>query len=298
MLVVILVAAPAALADDGSARDTSVLLTINSPATLPAGAQVDAVVAIRGDALVEGSARSVTVIGGTATLTGANIETLVVINGSATLQAGTTVTGDIVQLDSTINVAEGATVNGTTRSLAEGLYGLVLFLALAAILFWIGLAIAMWMAGLAVAAFGARQVRTAEAIISAEPVKTFLIGLLMLVAPVVVSVLLAITIIGLPVALGMLFFVWPLLAILGYMVAVIWIGDWVLTRGAGRPLAERPYLAVTIGLLIGTLIGLIPFVSPIISIFGLGSVTIAAWRVFAGPAQPAGFQAMPMPVAH
>jgi hypothetical protein len=296
LLIVMLAAAPAVLADDGAERDGSALIAINSATTLPAGHQVDAVVAIRGDAVIEGSARNVTVIDGTATLSGATVDTLVVINGSADVQSGTTISGDIVELNSTVNVAEGATVSGATRSLAEGLMGFALFLGLAALLFWIGLLIAFWITGLAVAAFGARQVRIAEAIISTEPLKTFLVGLAMIFIPILVFVLLAITIIGLPLAFAFLFFVWPLFAMLGYIVAAIWIGDWVL-RAANRPPAERPYLAVSVGLLLSGLLGIIPFVSGIISIFGLGSVTIAAWRTFVRHSPPASQQPLPTAAA-
>jgi hypothetical protein len=299
IFIVLLAAAPVALADDGAPNTQSVVIAINGDTTLAADKHVDGVVIIRGTALIQGSANSVTVVGGTATISGAAVQTLVVINGQVNLEAGTAISGDIVQVGSTINTAEGVTVGGSSRSLADGLIAAMSFLGFAAILFWIGIIVATWITGLAVAAFGARQVRTSEAIISSEPIKSFVVGLVMMILPVLVFIALAVTIVGLPLGLGLLLFVWPAMAFFGYMVAAIWIGDWLLTRG-GRAPAERPYLAVTIGLFISAVLGIIPLITAIISIFGLGSVTLAAWRTFTGTTsqQRPTFQQLPTPVAH
>ena len=50
--------------------------------------------------------------------------------------------------------------------------------------------------------------------------------------------------------LGVLFGAWPLLAFLGYLVAGIWIGNWVLAQLSPGSVRERPYLAAFIGLLL------------------------------------------------
>jgi hypothetical protein len=297
LLLLLILAAPAVLAQDGQAYTDHLLVSINGDLAVPAGDRVDDVIVVNGAALIEGDADTVTVVNGTATLRGATVETLTIVNGTANLEAGTTVSGDVIELNSTIARAEGATISGTTRSLAENLAGFALFLGFAAIVFWIGAIIAGLVAGLALAAFGARQVRTSEAIISAEPVKAFLAGLAMLIIPPLVVVLLAITLIGLPLALSILFFVWPTLAFIGYLVAAIWLGDWVLRTAGRRQVAERPYLASVVGMIVAGVLGLIPLVSAVISIFGLGAVTVAGWRTFTGGStQRPSFQPTPAPV--
>jgi hypothetical protein len=296
LLVLLIVASPAAQAADGDLVSTDrTVLTFNGDVTLPAGEEADVVFVGRGNALIEGKANSVVVIDGTATLRAATVQTLTIVSGTAYLEAGTTVSGEVVQLNATIHQAEGVTV-GDTISLAGSLVGLAIFLGFAAILLWLGFALATLIAGFALAAFGARQVRTAEAIISSEPLKTFVVGLLMLIVPPVVLILLAISVVGLPLAIGGLLFVWPALAFVGYLVAAIWIGDWLL-KAMGRTVSvERPYLAVFLGLIVTTILGIVPIVTGIISIFGLGAVTIAGWRTLSGGSRPApSFQPTPAP---
>ena len=287
LLVLLGVAWPVAAADRGRAeelipRTGRVLISIEGDAALPAGEVADAVIVIGGDADIAGTVGAVTVIGGTATLTGAVVDALVVIDGAAVLNTGTTVLGEVVELNSTVTQGDGVTLSRPIRSLEDSLAGLALFMGAAAILLWIGFALATIVAGLALAGLAARQVRTAEAIIARQPAKAFLTGVAMIILPPLVVALLAVTLVGLPLALSVLFLVWPVMAFVGYLVAAIWIGEWLL-RAAGRTAAvERPYLAAAVGLLVAAIAGFVPLVTAIISIFGLGAVTIAAWRTLAG----------------
>ena len=133
------------------------------------------------------------------------------------------------------------------------------------------------MAGLA-----ARQTRSATTLIRQEPGKTFLVGLLAVVVPPILAVLAMATIVGIPAGLGLLIVVWPLVAFIGYVVAAIWLGEWLLGRREGAVPAERPYAAATVGLIVAFVIGLIPLVTAVLSIFGLGAVVLAAWRTLRG----------------
>ena len=78
--------------------------------------------------------------------------------------------------------------------------------------------------------------------------------------------------------------------------AAIWIGDWIVagTRGSREP--GRPYLAAVVGVIVLALVGVVPFVTAIATLFGFGALLLAAWRVLrpestplgqAGAAQPA-----------
>jgi hypothetical protein len=147
------------------------------------------------------------------------------------------------------------------------------------LLAWIAFGLVAWAAGLALAAFGARQVRRAEWLISSEPLRTFGAGLAMLVVPPIIAVLLIVTVVLMPVGLALLLIVWPTLAFLGWLVGSIWIGEWILRVG-GRPAPERrPYLGVTIGLVVTTLVSLVPLVGTVISLFGMGAIGLAGWRM-------------------
>ena len=86
-----------------------------------------------------------------------------------------------------------------------------------------------------------------------------------------------ITVVGAPLGLGILFGLWPLLAYVGYLVAGIWIGEWLLNRSRASTPRERPYLAAVIGLVVLQLVGVVPvlgIVSAIASLFGFGAVLV------------------------
>jgi hypothetical protein len=280
-----------ALAQDGTATtsidDGRVRIAVDGDLTLPAGDTADVVVVLRGDARIEGSAAVVAVIEGSLTLTSGSVaDRVAIVRGTADLQAGSTVTHDVLELDSTVTVDPAATVGGEVRSMAFDLAGVGVALGVLGLIAWGAFALLTWVAGLALAAFGSRQVRSAEWLISREPLKTFLAGIAMVIVPPIVAVVLMATVVLLPVGLALLLIVWPVLAFLGWLVGATWIGDWILrTAGRDRP-ERRPYLAVTIGLVVATLASLIPLVGAVISLFGTGAVALAGWRMLRSPETP------------
>ena len=98
-------------------------------------------------------------------------------------------------------------------------------------------------AALLVAAFGARQVRHAEALISNETGTVLVAGLIAGRSCCrILAVLVTVTIVGAPIGLGALLIVLPALAFLGWIVAAIWVGDWILgplRRPARRAAVRR-----------------------------------------------------------
>ena len=74
---------------------------------------------------------------------------------------------------------------------------------------------------------------------------------------------------------------WPLVAFLGYLVAGVWIGDWVLRQTARERVQERPYLAAAVGVLVLEVLAIVPvlaFVVGIASLFGFGAVLLLSLR--------------------
>lgn len=279
LVLLVLVATPA-VAQDGDERfDGRVLVSVNDDLTIASGDVAEVVVVVDGDARIEGTATVVTVVNGTVTLAGGTVSTLAIVNGTAQIDAGSTVTGDVVELRSTVVVEPGATVGGQVRSMTSDLAGFGIAIGVLGVLAWIAFTLVVWAAGLALAAFGARQVRRAEWLISTEPVRTLAAGLAMLVLPPIIAILLMLTVVLLPVGLVLLLVVWPALAFLGWLVASIWIGEWIL-RVSGRPAPERrPYLGATLGLIVATIVSIVPIVGAVISLFGMGAVTLAGWRM-------------------
>jgi hypothetical protein len=272
--------APAALAADGFGRYRSVLVAVNRTVDIPAGDAVDTLVVVNSTATVSGSVGTLVVVGGSATLTGATAETLVVVDGSADLGAGTVVSGDVRTLDGTVTQQAGATVAGTVRTLDADLAIFGVLLVPVFILFFVGFGLAVVAAAVAVAAFGARQVRSVESLIVRQPGQVLVAGIVGSFALPIAAVLMIMTVVGAPIGFAMLFVVLPAIAFLAWLVAAIWIGDWIIARWRGAVEPERPYRAAVLGVVVLAVAGMLPFVTAIATLFGFGALLLAGWRVF------------------
>lgn len=270
--------APLAVAAEEMPPSGRILISTQGDITLPAGEQADLVLVTNGAAHIAGDANTVVVIDGLADLTGATAETVVVIGGRATLDGSSSVLGDIMTLDAQVSVDPAAAIGGRIRDLAPDIAGIGFVLGPALILLYLGFALAAIVAALLLAGLAARQVRSAEALIRREPLLTVGVGLLGLFVPIVVLLLLAVTIIGAPLAFGIAFGLWPLAAFIGYLVAGIAIGDWIVGRLSPGVTRERPYLAAVVGLVVLEVVGILPLVSAIATLFGYGAVLLLAWR--------------------
>ena len=302
MVVAFLILVPAAFAADPSPGRDQVLIAVRGDVTVPAEQTKDVVLVVDGHASIAGAVRTVVVIDGTAELAGAHVDSIVAISSTVELQPGTVVAGDVMTLDATVPRLGDAVVQGDVTEITPALVALGTFLAPMAVLFWFGFGLATIVAGLFLAGLAGRQVRETGRLISGEPVPVFLVGLAGLLLVPAVAVLLMISIVGAPLGLGILFGAWPLVAYLGYLVAGIRVGDWVLDRLEPGKVRERPYLASVVGLALLQLVGLIPIVglvSAVASLLGFGAVLLAGWRTLRGrpgTPLPSGFAA-PAPVA-
>lgn len=274
------------LAADPKPAGSSVLMAFNGDITVQPDQHADVVMVTDGTASIAGQVKTVVVIGGTAQLTGATVETVSAVGGTVTIDAASTVSGDVRTLGSTVTVDPAAKVGGEVTSLETNLAAATAVLVPLALMFMLGLVLVTVVAGLALAALASRQVRNAEQLISHDPGRVLLFGLAGLVMVPVVAILAMITVLGAPLGFALMFMVWPAAAFAGYLVAGIWLGEWLLYRG-DRPVPERPYLAAVVGLLVLQIISLVPFVGAIASLFGFGAVLLLAWCVFrATPATP------------
>jgi hypothetical protein len=280
--ILLAVMAPAAFAADPVAGTTAVqstgdvALTVDGALDVPAGSHVRAAIVIDGNATIAGSADTLLVVGGTATLTGATVHRLVVVDGRADLGAGTTV-GDVATLRGTVTRDATAFINGRTTSLEADLAAIGIVLAPLMLLFAAGLALTALVAGLLVAAFGARQVRELEDRISRQPGQVLLAGIVGTIALPVIGGLLIATVIGAPIGLLLLLVGVPVLAFVGWLVAAVWVGDWILVRAGGTREAGHPYRAALLGVVVLAAASILPLVSAVAGVFGLGALLLGGW---------------------
>ena len=269
-----------------SSTDSAVLVGIQQDVSLAAGEQADAVIVVDGAADIAGSASGLVAIDADVRIaSGASVDSVFAIGGTLDVADGATVK-DIAYGRTTVTIGPAATVTGTVSDMEEDLGEFIGFIvaAIAVIAFFIfvGWLLAVLISAVLLVAFGTSQARRAAANIGGDVLKTLVAGLLMLIVPWIVIGLLAITIVGLPLAIG-LAFMWGFVAFLGWLVVGLWIGERILSRSRT---AARPYGAAILGAIILMLISWIPLVTPVATWFGLGAVTLAGWRVLRSGGQP------------
>jgi hypothetical protein len=265
-------------ADETLGHTGRVVIVAGGDVAVAADEQADAVIVLRGDARIEGTVNALVVVDGTATVSGATLESIAIVNGTANIDRATTILDDVMRFESTVNVADGATIGGSVRDMTGDLVTFGIWIGAAAILIWVGVAVATLVFALLAVGLASRQIRGATALISREPGRVALVGLASMIVPPVVAVLAMITLVGIPTGLAILFMIWPAVAFAGYVVAAIWLGQWLLNRRDGTVPSERPYRAAVVGLLVAFVIGFIPLATAVLSILGLGAVVLAGWR--------------------
>mgnify|MGYP001826488091 FL=1 len=293
--------------DDGwllSSDSDSVIIAAQQDITISPTDTTDGLVLFEGSAVVEGTVESIVAVDADVTISGAgaNVERVFTVGGSLDLADGATIgdafyTGTDVSDDGTVTVT--GELGDVQDELAGALAAIVAVLIVIIIFVVIGLVIASLAMTRLVIAFGTDQTRRAAATIGQDVFKVILVGLLMLVLPSALFWLLAITVVGIPLALLLLVF-WGMVAFLGQVVVATWIGERILPRGRS---AARPYGSAFLGMLILLLLSWTGVVPLLAGIFGTGAVTLAGWRMLrsgGNPPMPPGYgqpYGQPMQVA-
>lgn len=280
--------------------------SIDRDLTLPAEDTVDGVIVVNGDARIEGTAVDfVLVIRGTATVAGGGVVQgeITVIDGTLVLQDGALVQ-DVALIDSAFESAPNARVTGDVDRQADFAIGGISGFVTGA--FWVAITLVMIAGALAFAAVGASQLNRGVNVISQELGKTLLSTLVVWIALPIVSVLIAFTIIGIPLGVSMIIYVLPSLWFLGYIVMGTRVGAFLLSL-AKRPLGEHPYLAAVLGVLVLQLATFVPVLGALSALLagmvGAGAVLLVAWRAVRGksgvvpptapPGESFGFESQP-----
>jgi hypothetical protein len=285
LLGVLLALIPAAAFAADETDEDGLLLRINGPVTIAAGEVEQNVIVISDDVVVDGAIEgSLFVIDGDAVINGSVADDVTVVSGSLTLGSTATVR-NVSVFDGTLTRQQGATVTGdiSERSELGAAWYWGLFSAIVWATIWAGVTLAVLIAGLIFAAVAARQVRAAGDAIVQRPGSTLLAAAIGWFGMTVSMVMLFFTIVGIPMGIGYILFVLPVLWFLGYLVAGTQLGRMVL-RSRGD--AERPYLAALVGLIILQGIGIIPWFGALVAflagVVGSGALLLLAWRSWRG----------------
>lgn len=288
-----------AFADDG-AKDSGAIIRIRGDVVVPAGETLDSVVVVNGNASIQGTVRNnVVVVKGDAVVSGKIEGNLTVVSGNIRLDSGAAV-HNVNSIRGDLNRSPEANVTGRINErdnfgVARGVA------AVFSILFWAGMTVAAVVAGLVFAAVGGRQLTESAKAMTGDAVGT-IVGLVFLwVALPIIAVLAMATLIGLPLGLGLLFFLMPALWFLGYIVAGARLGGFI-TGLAGRGAGVHPFAATSVGALLLQFAIIVPVLGILVAflagIWGAGALVYVAYRAAGGKSlgatpSPAGSQPLP-----
>ncbi|MFL5641976.1 MAG: hypothetical protein ACJ771_06515 [Chloroflexota bacterium] len=281
MVLAMLIVVPVTLAADPSSRGEQVVITSGADITLPADQTVDLFIVYDGTARIEGHASTIMVVNGAANVVGGSADGVIAIESQVTLDDGARISGDIRAIDSTVDGADATTVGGAVRAFGPEMFFGWPDLGFALLLMYVAFAVSAVVAGVVLAGLAARQVRAAGALITTEPGMVIGAAFVGLIGLLIAGILAMVTVVGIPFGIGLLAVGLPALFFVGYLVAGIWIGEWVLRRNA-TAVHERPYRAAVVGLAFVGLVGIIPPVGGLVSFVGFGAVVLLAWRVLRG----------------
>jgi cytoskeletal protein CcmA (bactofilin family) len=258
---------------DGSFEGERVV--ISGPVTIDRGETADDVFVIHGPVSVAGRVRGdLVVVDGNLRISGAVDGDVVTIADRATLAPGARVGGDLMYADKRPVVADGATVGGAiSRVDIDEIADPVGFLGAVAV--WIAVTVSALLLGLLLLWLAPRALDAAYAAASTSLGPTIGWGLLLFFGLPIIAVIALVTLVGIPLGVGLLLALLPLYAI-GYTT-----GAWLLGRRLVRPPTAR-VLAFFAGLAILRVLAIIPILGGIVgfaaTVVGLGALMVATWR--------------------
>ena len=266
------------------ASDSGFVMRIDGDLTVREGESVDAAIVISGDVQIDGTVEDfLMLIDGDAEISGRVDGDIVAISATIDLTADAVVDGDISLIDSDLNQATGAQVLGDVDDEFEINWWVLLIVN---IVFWIGMTIAVLVFGLLLVAVAPRQATNAAAAMTADPGWSILSAAIAFIAIPIAAVIALVTVVGVPLGVGVLAFLLPALWFLGYLVGGLMFGTLIYSRTSESIRGNR-YLAMVTGLAIMQILILIPFLGiPIAVLMGLwggGAVALLAWRSFRAP---------------
>lgn len=285
LIVLFLALLPAtSFAQVNEASDAGFVMRIDGDLTVREGESVDSAVVINGDVQVDGTVEDfLVVIDGDAEITGRVDGDVVAISSTIDLTADAVIDGDVNLIDSDLNQAPGSQVLGDINDEFDIQWWVFLIVNF---VFWIGMTIAVIVFGLLLVAVAPRQAASAAATMTTDPGWSALSAVIAFIGIPIAAVIALITVIGVPLGVGVLAFMLPAIWFLGYLVGGLMLGTLIYSQAAERVRGNR-YLSVVTGLAIIQLFALIPFLGILVAVlmgfWGAGAVVLLAWRSFRTP---------------
>jgi len=286
----------AAVPASADANHLGRIVVINGRTEVAEGQTADEVVVVHGRTIVAGRVNgSVVVFYGFTTVSGDVRDNVIVFRGSVSVESGAHIGGDLVTRTRP-DVASDAVIDGERRRVSSFQFAGYSFLV--RILVWLAFSVSVLVLGLLMVSLLPGPMESA-ANASRTVGATLGWGLLMLIGLPIASILVAVTLVGLPLGLALLFGLW-LLFTLGYTAGAYAVGRRILPAPRGR---MKAFLA---GWGVVRVLAIVPFVGglvwTLVAIAGLGATTVAMWRsrravraAEAGPRAPAGTPLPPPP---
>jgi hypothetical protein len=269
--VLIAVALLLALPACAAAKDR---IVITGPVLVGPTETVGNVVAFDGNVTIRGRVTSdVVAFNGDVRVPGGRVGgDVTALNGQIVLAPRAVVGGDVNWRDTRPVIPPGADVGG---SVDEFQWDVSPWSGFAwALLFWLAETVSALVLGLILIALWPRGFEALAAAWRRSPGPVAGWGALLLIGLPIVAVIALVTLVGIPLGIGLLLALIPLWAV-GYVAGTFVLGRLIL-RDAGR------FVAFLVGLLIVQVLALIPFVNALVVIvvvaIGLGTLIVAAWR--------------------
>ena len=290
-LVVVVVAGIALVAPEAASADPRDQVVVSGSVVVGPRQTVGDVVILDGPVTILGRVRGdVVAVSGRVRIVGGQVSGDVTsIADPIVLGPGARVGGDLNYGDEKPVVSPAATVGGKTKKFDVGDafpfagFGLTLLL-------WLAVSVSSLILGLVLLAFAPRAADAALVVARDATGAAIGWGALLVFGLPILAVIALVTLVGIPLGVGLLLALTPIYAV-GYVT-----GAWLL----GRLLLKRPttsrYLAFLAGWGILRVVALIPILGGlgwlVATVFGLGTLIVAAWRArraypAAPPAAPA-----------
>jgi hypothetical protein len=279
--LLICVLAPPALAKSDRDNDGA-RVVITGRVDVGAREHTDTVVIFHGPAVIDGDVNgAVVAFDGNVLVRGHVDNDVVAVKGRATIENGATVGGDVVSSERPV-VARGATIDGDIRRVNFRNYfrslGWLLWLG-----WWLAVSVSVFVLGVLLLALAPRIFPPILDVARTRVGPVIGWGLAVAVGLPIVCVVAMVTLVGIPLGLvGLLSL--ALLYSLGYVVAALLLGRRLL------PEPRNVYLAFFVGLLILRVAGVVPVLGGLVTaaatIYGVGALSMAAWRAARAPSLP------------
>jgi hypothetical protein len=277
LLVLFVLAAPAGAAPLEGGADDDAIVVVNGDVAVKSGEMVEGVFIVSGDARIAGRVDGDVVLVDGDALIGGRVEgSLVTIAGRARLLPNARVGGDLIYGEERPRVAPTATVGGEIEEedWSDSL-GLLPFIG--AFVFWLAVSISTVVLGIVLLLIAPRAADAIHARAREQIGPAIAIGIAIFIVLPLTAFLAAITLVGLPLAIGIGLALLPLAGV-AYVAAA-----WALGRALVKPPRERILsflagLAILRGAALVPVLGLLVWFGAVIVGLGLIGAAIGAAR--------------------